>query len=274
MTTAVQAPLPTTPPTTPPPADPRRSSLGRTLAWVGGAIGVVVILDASISFASLVARQEVSAQETLAAAATVELVADGDVTVTAAAPGSDEVVVDRSARFAFSDPTWVVQESADRLVVSYRCTWRNVSNCDTALDVTLPADTAVVVRTSNGAVRAEGIVGDVDVRTSNGAVEATGLGGDATLRTSNGRVTVEDVAGDVVAESSNGAVEVADARANIRATTSNGPVVVHGTGLPVALDIDTSNGREVVEGPTDPAADIHVYIRTSNGPVSYLGPRR
>ena len=48
---------------------------------------------------------------------------------------------------------------------------------------------------------------------------------------------------------------------------------MYGTGEPVALDISTADGRQTVEGPTDPTSSVHVRIRTSDGDAAYLGPR-
>lgn len=293
-------------PVAPAPPSPTRSSGGRTLAWVGGTLGFVLILWMGLDAVSLVARQETVAQTTYAAAPVVELVADGDVTVTAA-PRAD-VAVERTGRWAFVEPELRTSEAADRLVVEYTCAWRHLWNCEADLDVVLPTGTQLVVRTSDGDVRTSGSLDGAELRTSNGRVEASDVAGDLRVRTSNGDVVVADVTGAVTAQtsngrievtgagslegrtsngsvdvldvagavdvrSSNGRVDVADARSDISAVTSNGDVVVRGTGRPVALDIDTSNGRQEVAGPTDPAASVRVYIRSSNGSVAYLGPR-
>jgi hypothetical protein len=301
--TIVDAPVTPAPSPSPPPT---RSSGGRTLAWVGGSLGLLMILWVGFDVVSLVARQDAVAQSTHAAAPVVELVADGDVTVTAEA--RTDVAVERTGAWAFEPPNFSARETSERLVVEYTCAWRYLWNCETGLDVALPVGTRVVVRTSDGDVRATGtldgaelrtsngrveassVTGDVVARTSNGAVVVTDVGGAVTAQTSNGRIEVTgvgsldahtsngavdvlDVAGAVDVESSNGRVDVADARSDISAVTSNGSVTVRGTGEPVALDMDTSYGREIVEGATDPAAAVQVFIRSSNGSVAYLGPR-
>ncbi|UJP40169.1 DUF4097 family beta strand repeat-containing protein [Cellulomonas palmilytica] len=301
MSTVIETPAP------PAPArDPRRSAGAKALLCIGGTIGALAIAWAALDLASLIAREKTSGEGTYAAAGTVELVADGRVTVTAG--GSDEVHVAREARFAFADPHYSADTSSDRLTVSYTCAWSWLWQCDTDLDVTLPADTTLVVRSSNGDVRATGVLGDADLRSGNGRVEASALGGDLVAhssngsvevtdvagsvratsdngsvvvhgaasveaRSSNGRVEVEDVDGVVIATSDNGGVQVADARDDITARSSNGDVTVYGTGDPVALDIHTSNGGQRTEAPTDPAADVKVVVRSSNGSVSYLPPR-
>lgn len=290
---------------TPPPA-PTRTPLGRALAWTGGIVGGLLVLGGAVSVAGQLSATTATAHESYPASDVVELVADGDVTV---AVGGSTVEVDREARYAFDRPRFTADVEGDRLVVAHTCRWWIFSTCTASLDVTLPADTEVVVRTSNGQVRASGLAGDVDLQTSNGRVAVAEVGGDLRVRTSNGEVTVADVRGDAVLSSSNGSIrvggvdgsvdarssngrvevdgvrgdayvrssngrlEVAAVTGDVDAETSNGGVTVRGTGDPVALDISTSNGRQTVDAPTDPDADVHVRIRSSSGDVSYLGPR-
>ena len=110
----------------------------------------------------------VTDEHTYAAQDVVELVADGDVTVHPGGPGVD---VATTGRYAFSAPHYTAAATDSRLVVSYRCTWAWLPSCTTKLDVTLPADTQVVVRTSNGDVRASGLAAALDLHTSNGSIE-------------------------------------------------------------------------------------------------------
>ena len=57
---------------------------------------------------------------------------------------------------------------------------------------------------------------------------------------------------------------------DVYAETSNGRITVYGDEEPVALTIQTSNGDEIIEGPTDPDAERTVEMRSSNGDVAYL----
>lgn len=301
MTTVIDAPA-TAP--TPPPSP--RSPLGRGLLWTGAVLGALAIVWTALTTVGLIGSQRAEGAEHHDAAATVELVADGDVTVVGA--DVDGVDVDRRAWFAFRAPVYSATTADDRLVVSYRCQFDWLWECRSSLDVTVPAGTHVVIRSSDGTVRARELVGDVEARTSNGRVEVYDVDGavqaqssdgavdvrlvtgpveartsngsvvvagaaSVNARTSDGSVDVMDVEGAVLARSSNGAVLVENARDDIEATSSNGAVTVYGTGVAVALDISTSNGRQTVEAPTDPASAVHVTIRSSNGSVAFLGPR-
>ncbi|PFG44580.1 hypothetical protein ATJ88_3309 [Isoptericola jiangsuensis] len=128
------------------------------------------------------------------------------------------------------------------------------------------------LRTSNGGIEVRDVTGDVDARTSNGRVDVAAVTGDLTAQTSNGRVEVSDVGGSADVRSSNGRVDVAAVAGDVFARTSNGDVTVVGDGEPVRLTLDTSNGDEIIEGATDPAATRSVEIRSSNGDVAFLAP--
>lgn len=328
MTTSA-TPAPVGPAPVPPaPAAPGRrrpSPTGRVLTVVGGVLAGLVVLQVGTQLLAEASATTSTATERLTAAPVVELVSDGDVTVVATA--GDDVAVERETRAAWQTPQSSSERTGDRLVVVHRCGWRIIGTCRTDLTVELPRDTMLVVRTSDGHVRAEGALADATVRTSSGDVAVTGARGDVTARTSDGSVSVTDVTGAVEARTSSGHIQVADADGDVTARTSDGDVVVRragggveartssghvevdeaggatwartsdgdvtiaavdgdvtalsssghvtvrGTGVPVALDMSTSSGRQTVDAPTDPAASRHVTIRTSDGDVSYLGPR-
>ncbi|MFD6176567.1 MULTISPECIES: DUF4097 family beta strand repeat-containing protein [unclassified Isoptericola] len=273
----------------PGPAQPHRGPTGRALLVLGVVVGLLAVAWGALFLVDRAVASTTTQHETYAAVGTVELVADGDVTVKAADGG--DVEVDRIARRGLTSPTYRADERSDRLVLTHECqSWQWVPGwCAGELAVTLPADTAVVVRTSNGDVLAAGVAGDVELRSSNGDVETTGTGARVDADTSNGDVTVDRATGgDVVATSSNGSIEVTGVDGNleavtsngrvevsgvtgdVRAESSNGDVTVVGDGEPVRLTIDTSNGEQTTEGPTDPDADRTVEVRSSNGDVAYL----
>ncbi|WP_456845134.1 DUF4097 family beta strand repeat-containing protein [Cellulomonas sp. P5_C6] len=278
------------PPVTPPPA---RTPAARALTWTGAIIGGVLVLSAGFSALNLLVLGSDDATTTsqtasYAAAPVVELVADGHVTVTT---GGDRVDVERTKRTTLTPARYQTTRSGDRLTVSYRCdSWRP-GFCSASLDVTVPAGTAVVVRASDGPVdattlggpldvrvsdgdaRISDIDGDVSVRANDGTTDVSAVRGSVTVSSSDGAVTVSGVSGSVTARSSDGRVEIADVQGDVDAHASDGDVTVYGTGEPVALDISASNGRQTVEGPTDPTASTHVRIRTSDGDAAFLGPR-
>lgn len=287
--------------------NPTKSSAGKTVALVGGIGALVLAAGAALFYADHSSTHTESSHQSYDPAATVQLVADGDVTVSAA---EGDVEVEAIAHSGLLSPSYSSREESDRLVVTHECRWwpAFLSRCSGELDVTLPAETELVVRTSNGTVIAAGIAGtldvgtsngsiesavnsgsqtlgtsngavivsdaggDVAVSTSNGRVEAERIGGSLSSGTSNGRIVVSDVAGHVTAETSNGQIDIDGFGGDVHAVTSNGDVSVTGDGEPVRLMVEVQNGAWTFEQPSDPDADRTVQITTNNGDAEYLTP--
>ncbi|MEN0128353.1 MAG: hypothetical protein AAGC49_02850 [Brevundimonas sp.] len=279
MTTTLEKPAPTK----------RR---GRALVWIGGIVGAILLADGAFALVSLALysdtdRATSTAEHSYDAAPTVELVADGDVTV---ASGGTQVLVTSIARTALTSARYSVDQSADRLTVTHECTswW---GSCSAALRVSVPQGTDVVIRASDGHVRASGLAGSLDIRAGDGRVDVATVAGPVAIDASDGVVDVRDVDGSVSVASGDGRLEVDGVTGDLGATVADGHVVVeavsgnidleagdgsvevYGTGVPVALDIRTDDGRQVVDAPTDPAADVHVSIVAHDGNVAYRGPR-
>jgi type VI protein secretion system component Hcp len=287
-----------------PPGSPRPNVTGRVLGTVGAILALAMVGFGALFLVDLSMSETTTTSHSYDAVGTVELVADGDVTVSAA---EGDIEVDAIAHSGMREPTYSEDVSGSRLEVTHRCGWSFLlARCSGELDVTLPAGTEVVVRTENGDVVATGLAGEVSLNTSNGRVEAdnisgrlladssngdidvtdaqddvetstsngevsvVGVDGTVTAKTSNGRITIDSVTGDASARTSNGSVEVSAVDGNVYSETSNGRITVVGNGEPVALTLETSNGSETIEGPTDPEADRTVVMRSSNGDVAYL----
>jgi len=204
-----------------------RSRRGRTLLWVGSAIAVVAIAQGGYQTADWLSSSTTVSSQSLGAVPTVELTADGDVTVTVGSP--DSIEVERRARTGFQDVSYEAVESGGTLAVEHTCPrWWSNGVCQADLVVQVPAGTEVVVRTGSGAVRVEGVEGDLRVDSGDGDVLVAGAGGRVDARTSSGRVEVDGAGTAVVARSGDGDVTVRDAGGTVEARTSSGRVVVDG----------------------------------------------
>ncbi|MFC8799410.1 DUF4097 domain-containing protein [Promicromonospora sp. NPDC057138] len=287
-----------------PPGPPRRGVTGRVLGTAGAVLALALVGFGALYLADLTMSKTTTTHRSYDAVDSVELVADGDVTVSAV---EGDIEVDVIAHSGLREPSYSADESASHLELTHRCGWAiALPHCSGELDVTLPAGTEVVIRTENGDVVASGLAGDVSLSTSNGRIEATDVGGaltadssngdidvtdsgadveastsngeidvtgvdgSVTTDTSNGRITIGSVTGDASATTSNGSVEISEVGGDVYGVSSNGEVTVVGDGEPVALTIHTSNGDQTIEGPTDPDAARTVEIRSSNGDVAYL----
>ena len=286
------------------PGPPRPVVTGRVLGAVGGIFALAIVAFGALYLVDLSMSETTTTSHSYDAVDSVELVADGHVTVSAA---DGDIEVDAIAHSGLREPTYSEDVSGGRLEVTHRCGWSiTLPHCSGELDVTLPAGTEVVIRTENGDVVATGLAGELSLNTSNGRVEASnisgplfadssngdidvtdsgadvetstsngeisvvGVDGTVTADTSNGRITIDSVTGDASAKTSNGSVEVSAVDGDVYSETSNGRITVIGNGEPVALTLETSNGDEIIEGPTDPDAERTVEMHSSNGDVAYL----
>lgn len=287
--TSETLPLASNPKPDPTDLPPRRTS--RVAIGIGVTLGSLGALYGAFWLADLASVSSQTTESTYDAAATVELVADGNVTVTVGDDGSG-VEVQWLDRSGLSGPIHDVDEGSDQLVVSSQCTGWLRAMCRGSLDVQLPAETELVVRTSNGEIFATGVIGGADLVTSNGMITLDTMAGNVRAETSNGHIGARDLDGSLDAETSNGEIDVAgvegnvdvstsngrvhigDVNGDVEARSSNGSITVLGGTEPVALTLETSNGQRVVEGATDPGAERQVYAKTSNGDVAYYGSSR
>ena len=150
--------------------------------------------------------------------------------------------------------------------------------------VEVPAGVHLSAHTSNGAITAEGVAGDVNARTSNGPIRVDGARY-ADVRTSNGPITLR-TNGEATASTSNGAITAHVGRLEgdtpLRFTTSNGPInLTPPAGANVSLDARTSNGRIQSDFPVTVSGTMQrnrmtgtigaggrpLEVRTSNGSI-------
>ncbi|WP_223305240.1 DUF4097 family beta strand repeat-containing protein, partial [Cellulomonas sp. B6] len=261
----------------------RPSRRGRVLTIVGAVLAAVCVAQLAQQGLSELTATTLTTTESVPAAAVVEVVADGDVTVLATT--GDTVEVERRTRALWRTPDTSTEQGDDRVVVHHTCGWRFIGTCRTSTSVHLPEGTDLVVRTSDGDVEAEGAVatatvrtssgrvtvvgatGDVEARSSDGSVSVSGAGGEVRARTSSGRVEVVDAGGAVAARSSDGDVLVRDAAGTVEARTSAGRVEVDGAGGTTSAR--TSDGEVLVAG-----VEGDVTAVTSSGRVTVHGTGR
>jgi DUF4097 and DUF4098 domain-containing protein YvlB len=220
--------------------------------------------------------------------------------------GSDNVVTVRAELKDIRRIKYEAIQNGDEVIVTAEKTgdwWFPAGNTKADIYVTVPAHTALKLKTSNGKIEVQGttrggtletsngaivlddVKGDFDATTSNGAVEIDTIDGKASVTTSNGRVTLQQAKGEFNARTSNETVsfsgEMTPGGSN-RLVTSNGSVQVELTGTPsVHLDASTSNekvkcGLPILATKTDSnhlvgtigAGEAELFIQTSNDDVT------
>lgn len=269
------------------------------LRALGIALALVLVVYGGYVAVDFLSASEGEERLTFSSAPVVELVADGPVTVRAGEPGSVEVL--RSWREGIAPVSFSASESSERLTVRHECPWFT-NACRAALELTLPADSRVeirsgsgrievagvaelVARTGSGSITVDGVSGAVLARTGSGSVSVRDLGSDAELHTSSGSVEAErvsgsldastgsghvkalEVGGDVLARSSSGRVEVRKVGGEVRASTGSGDVLV--AAVESHVDASTSSGRVTVHGNGVPVA---LDMSTSSGNQTIEAP--
>ncbi|MGH9443776.1 MAG: DUF4097 family beta strand repeat-containing protein [Thermoanaerobaculia bacterium] len=96
------------------------------------------------------------------------------------------------------------------------------------------------LRTSGGALSAEGLAGDLDAETSGGSIALRDIRGSGRVRTSGGGIEAIKIEGSLDAGSSGGSVEVQQISGDLRAHSSGGPIRITEAGG--RIDADTSGG--------------------------------
>jgi DUF4097 and DUF4098 domain-containing protein YvlB len=273
-----------------PPARPhKRSSAATALIWVGGIAAGWAILSVGYQAADwMVATTESSTHEH-AAAPVIELIADGDVTVSVG--GDSTVTVEETSRSGFRDTTYSADESADRLTVNNACPsfewgeWAMPSAaCKADLDVRVPAGTEVIVKTSSGDISATGVKGEMTLTTSDGDVTITEAGNSVTAQSSSGRIDADQVTGDLYARTSDGSLSLSNVSGSVDAKTTSGKVTVNDVADDVlavtsdgdvsisniggSADAKTTSGKVTVN---DVADDVQAVTSDGDVTVSNIG---
>lgn len=152
------------------------------------------------------------------------------------------------------------------------------------LEISAPANSQLVLRTSNGAINVTGFEAGAIIRTSNGKITVKAVSGELEADTSNGSIEVTEFIGSAELETSNGSIRfegelVSGSNSNL--TSSNGSITVDFDDNPsIEFDGSTSNGsvssefpirvtssgRSHLEG-TIGDGDAELTVRTSNGSI-------
>ncbi len=205
---------------------------------------------------------------------------NGDVTIDPSTSGGIEAIVTRTGAGSSSSDAATAR---DAIEVTSGVTGneafvraRYAPNPDSpdsnaaSASVKVPAGSALIVRTSNGAVRIAGFAGPLNVHTSNGKVDVWDATAGLAVETSNGSISTTAGGGLMALRTSNGAVTVSRASAaRLSVESSSGEVSFDGSLAPGASTIVTSNAAVRVALPRD--ASFHLEADTSNAKATVEG---
>jgi DUF4097 and DUF4098 domain-containing protein YvlB len=129
------------------------------------------------------------------------------------------------------------------------------------LEIEVPQDARLAVRTGIGPVTAERVRGDLVLATRFGHVTATDGSGKLRADTGSGRVVVAGFRGAVVADTGSGSVKIENVLGNVSADTGSGSVELRG--IDGEVHVDTGSGSVSI---TDAKAQ-QIEVDTGSGSV-------
>ena len=150
--------------------------------------------------------------------------------------------------------------------------------------ITVPVDTNLHLRSSNGGMRVEGVHGEIDAQTSNGSIRLMNVSGSVLASSHNSPVIVTmdrvDPSKPSAFSTLNGSVDVTlpgDVKATLKMTTDNGSIysdfdVNVGAGRAVTEQNNTADGRyrvrfdRTINGSIN-GGGVEMTFRTANGSI-------
>jgi RNA polymerase sigma factor (sigma-70 family) len=197
---------------------------------------------------------------------------NGAIQVTAHPKGAVTVKVTKTVRAASEETAKEdlknvdVQMSQDgdnvRIVAKSQGEQR-LTNRAASVELQVPPNTRLELKTSNGKVSVLAPVSDATVRTSNGKIEIKGGKGKLDLKTSNGSITADSAAGKLELQTSNGSISIKSTQASVTAHTSNGAIHFSGGLANGEHNFHTTNGSIDLTLPAN--ANFRVEAHTSHG---------
>jgi hypothetical protein len=127
------------------------------------------------------------------------------------------------------------------------------------IEVRMPKDADLQVRTGDGSIKANGVSGTVDLRSGDGALTVGSLKGAVRLHTGDGSIEASDLDGKCDASSGDGRIRLSGRFDVLSAKSGDGSVGVealHGSKLDSSWNITSGDGSIDVAVPADLPANI------------------
>jgi hypothetical protein len=134
------------------------------------------------------------------------------------------------------------------------------------VEVTVPRNYVVDVRTGGGGIELRDTAGSANLRTSGGGITAKNVNGNVLLRTSGGGIHADAIRGDVDANTSGGDLRLLNIDGKIRGHTSGGSVRCSLVGSNRGISVTTSGGSIELTLPRSTAGTVEAT--TSGGSIS------
>ena len=167
--------------------------------------------------------------------------------------GDGPVIVTEQHRYSMSKPTTAHRVEGQTLRLTESGCGDDELRCDVEYRIRMPKAISAEITAQAGAVRVDGLAGDVHVTTEAGAVEGRALTSDEVI---------------IKTEAGAASLEFAEAPTLVQTTTSMGAVEVRVPGTTAyAVDVKTSVGGSSVGVEQDPASAHRIEVQTELGAV-------
>lgn len=273
-------------------ARPRRTA--NIWLLIGAVLAVWFLVQGAGWTAAVIGREsDTVSREVAAGDGLVVEVGSGDVRLVGSDPadGGGTIQVTAHRSWTFTRPEVVVTEQGGTVTVQVRCRFFVVGWCTADLDIRVPVETDVKVRTDSGDVEAGGVTGQVDLGTDSGSLAARSVVGDVLLTTDSGGIIAYGVTGDLHLDTDSGDIAVLGSAADrvlattdsgdigidlttdptdVRAVTDSGNVDVRvpdTSGVAYLLDLSTGSGTTQESVRTDPVSTRRITARTDSGTI-------
>ncbi len=155
-----------------------------------------------------------------------------------------------------------------------------------SVTITVPVDTSLHLRSSNGSIRVEGVHGEIDAENHNGSLQILNVSGSVLANTHNSKITVTmdrvDPSKPSAFSTLNGSIDVtlpADLKAIMKMTTDNGSIysdfdVNVSAGRAVTQPNNTGDGRyrvrfdRTIQGAINGGGGADLTFRSANGSIT------
>jgi DUF4097 and DUF4098 domain-containing protein YvlB len=144
----------------------------------------------------------------------------------------------------------------------------SMNNASVQLEIAVPYDTHLEVRTGAGSVQVAGLGGDVKADSGAGSIEIINSGGDVEVETGAGSVTLDRVAGQIDAHSGTGSMEVRGASGPVRLDTGAGSIDYEGAPSGECR-FETGTGSITLALPSDLSAEVDLHTGIGTVTVAY-----
>lgn len=194
------------------------------------------------------------------------MTSDGDVTVT----GTDQNQIDARVttqgwKLGPNDVQVVESQNGNSVSIEVRVPHWNWSlfggshNRSVRVDLRVPRELGLAVRTSDGNVTAQGVSGKIEFNTGDGNVTASNVRGDVRMHTGDGHIEGHSLDGSLDADTGDGNLRIDGRFDALALKTGDG-----------SIDAQVSSGSKVANGWNLHSGDGHITLRLPSDLNAYL----